>query len=139
MKIYTLRMEHYAQRGSEEGIYGCLVANSDEEVLDFICSQGMFCYENNSDDEFEVYDVDREWLKENLDVRERALKLNLTEIMEGYWEGSPREIALLKRSTENEDWSDLYYGKTHIWWDEGKEYSETDFETLNRYGLILSR
>lgn len=129
MNLYEIMLEHFSQKDSEKGIYTYLVANSDEEVYEWLKYEQKLkdgrrvfvSYEDyeNDGDVFDIYDdkynvVGQETFKERM-IR---LKGDLND--------------------EEKELSDLYYGATLIGWKIVK-YNITDLEigALKSLGIAI--
>ena len=129
MNIYEIMLEHYAQRGSEKGIFTYLAAQSDEEVYEWLKSDPTLrderslytSYKDNENDEkvFEIYDNNYEVVGEET-FKERMIRLK----------GDLYD--------EDADFSDLYYGKTLIGWKLAKEdVTEQEIKIIQDAGISL--
>lgn len=136
-KLYVLNFKHYAPRGSQEGILGVLEAKDDKEVLQWLEKKGFFDGEEYDDDEPSCFSTYPGYLEANPEVPDRAALLGMERIDDTTWEGTKRQVAILSRSTEDEDWDNLYYGKTVVWWEEGRVCHWQDVATITNLGLIL--
>lgn len=145
MKLHQVSFTHYSQKDSETGILSWVVAEEDEQVLQFLIGDdhlyGWSGWERDGD-EGEVGPVN-DWWDENPGEVARAESLGLTVHLcdwgdrEGkpdwvsgpltqvirWWRGDPREV------------SNLYYGATQVHWDAGKEISIEEAEVLIRLGV----
>lgn len=123
MKLYELLFRHYSQKDSEEGIICYLVANSDEEIYEFIKSEpeipdgtkwgrGIFNSWKYKDD------------KEDSSYEEEH-KTRLIECCGEMFDDCA-------------DISDLYYGLTHYGWRcVCEEISEEQITLLEKCGIII--
>lgn len=131
MNLYEIMLEHYAPKDSEKGILTYLVANSDEEVYEWLkkdikLKDGRRLYtsyydreDDNEGEVFEIYD-------ENYNVvgtetyREKIIKLK----------GDMFD--------EDEELSDLYYGETFTGWRLVKEgISESEIKIIEDCGISI--
>jgi hypothetical protein len=103
MNLYSIDMCHYSPKDSESGIITYLLANSAEEVFDFISNNGrdlgIFNCWNEKVEDGEIFDiyVDNEIIGTET-YRERMIRL----------EGEIND--------PDNDYSDAYYGITHYGW-----------------------
>lgn len=123
MKLYELLFRHYSQKDSEEGIICYLVANSDEEIYEFIKSEpeipdgtkwgrGIFNSWKYKDD------------KEDSSYEEEH-KTRLIECCGEMFDDCA-------------DISDLYYGLTHYGWRcVCEDISEEQIKILQDVGIIV--
>lgn len=123
MKLWELRFRHYAPKDSEEGIIGYLIADTSEQIYDFIKTEptlqddsnfdrGLYVdwmYKDNPDDE--VYDEDH---------RERLID------------------CCGEMYDEEEEVNDAFYGVTHYGWVCVRdEISNLEIATLQSCGIIV--
>lgn len=131
MNLYEILTRHYSPKDSQEGIFTYLVAESDEDVYEFLKkgvsldSRWLYTtYEDNEEDygeeEFEIYDKDYNVIG--------------TECYK-------YKIIRLKGDMFDEDIElcDLYYGLTLNGWRlVAENVAEQDIETIKRLGISLS-
>ena len=123
MKLYELLFRHYSPKDSEEGIICYLVANSDEEVYEFIKSEptitdgtewGRSIYNSwkyKDDEEDSSYDENH---------KQRLIECG-GEMFDDY-----------------ADVSDLYYGLTHYGWEcVCEDIGRAQIEILQRVGVVV--
>lgn len=123
MKLYELLFRHYSQKDSEEGIICYLVANSDEEIYEFIKSEptipdgtewGRSIYNSwkyKDDEEYSSYDENH---------KQRLIECG-GEMFDDY-----------------ADISDLYYGLTHYGWKcVCEDIGHAQIEILQRVGVVV--
>jgi hypothetical protein len=127
MNLYQIMLEHYAPKDSEKGIFTYLVANSDEEVYEWIASEkelsdGRQVFNSwkykDEEDTFENYDDDYNVIGEET-FKERIIRLK----------GDMND--------EDAELDDLYYGRTLLGWEIVK-FSITDIEIAVLKGLGIS-
>ena len=118
MNLYKIVFSHYGPKDSEEGIKTLLLAESDEQVYDWLASEPdgySLCWKERMED------PDDEWFDENGDP-------------EGY---KARMIRLKGEINDDDsDFSDAYYGLTFYGWelvDENIDDKKADY--LIRVGL----
>ena len=107
MNLYAITFVHYAQRGSQEGIYTYLVAKDSEDVYDWFnlerpTSGGYLIYSHHKDYEndgktYSLYDSNYNIIGEE-SHRDKMIRL----------QGELYD--------EDLELSDLYYGKTVLGW-----------------------
>jgi hypothetical protein len=106
MNLYEIMMEHYAPKDSEKGIHTYLVANSDEEVYEWLKlekelkdgRQIFLSWSYKEDEEtFDIYDED----------------YNVIGV-----ESFKEKMIRIKGDLNDEDveLTDLYYGRTLVGW-----------------------
>ncbi len=117
LKLYELLFKHYSQKDSEEGVICYLVANSDEEIYEFIKSEpnipdGTKCGRNifNS----WKYKDDKEDSSYEDGYKARLIEC-CGEMFDDY-----------------ADISDLYYGLTHYGW-------KCVCEDISKYQIVVLR
>lgn len=72
--LYVVNFTHYAQRGSESGIKEYLIAENNEQVMDYlVCDAGYTCWE----------DWDEEDLKAILSCQDESVLGNLSDLYYG--------------------------------------------------------
>lgn len=130
MNLYEIRMEHFAPKDSQQGIYTYLVANSDEEVYEWLKLEKELkdgrkiyvsydLYEEDEEEKREIYDENYNVIGEE-SFKERMIRLkgNLND--------------------EDVDMSDSYYGITLMGWSIIKEdVLDNDIEVLLRAGVAI--
>lgn len=118
MNLYKIMFNHYSPKDSERGIIAYLIANSDEEVYEWIKSEPIVegrdvnkiynCWkECEEEDEYEIYDDDCNVVGIET-FKERMIRLG-GEMFD-----------------EEADISDSYYGVTQLGWDIHKENIESN-------------
>lgn len=125
MNLYSIDFVHYAPKDSEEGVYGYTVANSDEEVYEFIKSEpnikGNTLYSNykyKEDKTYHIYNDDYEVIGEET-FKERMIRLKG------------------EMNDEDADVSDSYYGVTHLGWTLVKEnITEEEIQVLKNVNIL---
>lgn len=115
-------MEHYAPKDSQQGIYTYLVAETSEDVY--------------------------EWLKKEIELKDgRIIYVNYS-MDEEYDEPEENEESFRDRTIrvqgcmydENTEYNDLYYGKTVIGWSIIKEdVKEKDIQMLESMNIAVER
>lgn len=127
MNLYSIDFTHYAQRGSEDGIFGYIVANDDEGVYEWIKSeptlpQGGTMYNSWADreeDEYDVYDNDYNVVGTET-FKDKMIRLC-------------GEV-----NDEDADIDDAYYGVTHIGWSLVKEgITDSEIDVLKSLNIII--
>lgn len=129
MNLYEIMMKHYAPKDSQMGIYTYLVANSDEEVYEWLKSEqelkdGRIIFNSYQDSEkdketFEIYDNDYKVIGTET-FKERMIRLK----------GDLND--------EDVELSDLFYGKTLLGWKViKKSVTIEDIQTLKDLGICL--
>lgn len=123
LKLYKLLFRHYSQKDSEEGIICYLVANSDEEIYEFIKSEpnipdgtkwGRSIFNSWK------YKDDKEDSSYEDEHKARLIKC-CGEMFDDY-----------------ADISDLYYGLTHYGWKcVCEDISEEQIKILQNVGVIV--
>lgn len=111
MNLYEIMMEHFAPKDSEKGIYTYLVANSDEEVYEWLKLEKelkdgrqiflSWSYKEN-EETFDIYDEDYNVIG-NESFKEKMIRIK----------GDIND--------EDVELTDLYYGRTLVGWDLVKE------------------
>ena len=123
MKLWELNFRHYAPKDSEEGIICYLVAESSEQIYEFLKTEptipdgtkygrsifNNWKYKDNPEDE-------------SYDENHKARLIDCC----GEMYDDEAEIC------------DLYYGLTHYGWRcVCKDFRETEIDTLKSYGIIV--
>lgn len=146
MRLHHITFTHYSQKDSETGTLSWVVAEDEEQVVQFLAGGAMPSFSNweRDGDEDEVSPVNS-WWDENPGEADRARALGLTVHLCDWgerdgqpdWVSGPRaDVARWWRGDPTEV-SDLYYGATRVGWDAGVEVSESDVEVLVRLGIAL--
>jgi len=131
MNLYEIRFKHYAPKDSEEGMYTYLIANSDEEVYEWLKSKpelknGKTIFTGYGDDEKEGKEL--EIFDENYNVIGT--------------ESFKEKMIRLKGDMNDDDveLTDLYYGRTLFGWRLIKEgISEPEINFVENIGISLER
>jgi len=127
MNLYEIMMEHYAPKDSQKGIHTYLAAKSDEEVYEWIAAEKKTkddrkiynSWKLSEEDTYEIYNDNYDVIGEET-FKERMIRLK----------GDMND--------EDEDFSDLYYGKTIIGWELVKEnITEKEIEVLKSVGVAV--
>lgn len=124
MKLYRILMEHYAPKGSQQGIYTYLAAETSEDVYEWLKKEnnlkdGRIIYANYSMGE--EHDEDEREEGEEL-FKERVIRV---------------QGCMYDEYTE---YHDLYYGKTVIGWDVVNEgINDEDVSMLKALGVAVER
>lgn len=116
MKLYTKYTRHCAPRDCQE-FESFVLANDDEEMLVGCDEYGLW---NDKHDEGEIYEI----YNEDYNVIGTETYLEKMLRIRGEF------------NDEDADYSDAYYGITHIGWSEGVDISENDTNTLLRLGVV---
>ncbi|MFB5758954.1 hypothetical protein [Paenibacillus medicaginis] len=129
MNLYEIKIEHYAPKDSQQGILTYLVANSDEDVYEWLKSDPKLDrdrwvytpYKDNEDDEntYDIYGENYEVIGEE-SYKERMIRLRG------------------EMNDESVELSDLYYGKTLYGWNLVKEdIKEEEIGSVKRLGISI--
>jgi len=129
VNLYEIRFVHYAPRDDEEGIFNYLVANSDEDVYEWLKSDPElkdgrhiftgYKFKEEDDEVFEVYNDNYRVIGTET-FKERMLRLK----------GDMLD--------EEAELNDLYYGKTLWGWRLVKEnITQQEIDTLLSLGICL--
>ena len=114
MNLYQVMVNHYAPKGSQKGIAFFIVANSNEEVFDYLLQHGRIeckhgSYWNCWQDE-EIEDLFKEEMLEHCD----------------------------EECTTRANYDDLYYGRSYLSWELIKEDAKPDtLQTITDYGIPI--
>ncbi len=130
MNLYKIIFSHHSPKDSKQGIKTLLLAENDEQVYNWICSEPEIegdklfnSWKENDKVTFDDLDEDEwEWLDDNGNpelFKDRMLR------MEG-------EI-----DDDTIDFSDAYYGITLYGWELAKENVTSDYTELIECGLVL--
>ncbi len=115
MNLYRIIFKHYCKKDNKEGIKTYLLANSAEDVFDYIDKEYTYsCWHDKDiiyDDGFNKIGTET--------FREKILRLH----------GNIND--------EDTDFSDLYYGLTLYGWELVKENVGTDFDHLIKLGMVV--
>ncbi|MED3440304.1 hypothetical protein P4393_12635 [Bacillus subtilis] len=127
MNLYEIVLEHYSPKDSEQGIITYLLANSDEEVYEWLKTSPRLSnsrkiytpYKYNEDRTYEIYNDDFEVI--------------------GYEKYKDRMIRLNGELNENDiELEDLHYGKTLIGWNMvNSDISTEQIEVLKSSGISI--
>lgn len=122
MKLYELLFRHYSQKDNEEGIICYLVANSDEEIYEFIKSEPKIpC---GTEWEKGIYNSWKYKDDKEDDSYEEDHKTRLIECCGEMFD-------------DYADISDLYYGLTHYGWRcVCEEITDEQIGTMSNCGVI---
>lgn len=119
-KIYEIKIKHYSPKDSETGILCYYITDSEEKIYQKInkLNYGSWDEKNDENDSYDIYDES----DENI-VKENA---------------SYKELIMYKRGDINieVDLSSSFYGVTCYGWDEGKDISKKEIETLLKFVKI---
>ena len=123
MKLYELLFRHYSQKDNEEGIICYLVANSDEEIYEFIKSEPKIPdrtkWERSIFNSWKYKDDKKDSSYEE-DHKTRLIEC-CGEMFDDY-----------------ADISDLYYGLTHYGWKcVCEDISEDQIVLLRKCGIVV--
>lgn len=128
MNLYKIKFEHFAPKGSEEGIVTYLFAASDEEVYKWLKSEPRindnsiysgYSYHEADEEIFDVYDNEFNVIGQET-FKEKMIRLR----------GNIHD--------EEADVSDAYYGVTLYGWDLVKEKVSTDVvEVAKNLGINI--
>ncbi|MGZ9868171.1 hypothetical protein ACU3L3_07090 [Priestia endophytica] len=131
MNLYEIMLEHYSPKDSEKGIFTYLVAQSDEEVYEWLKANPklkdgrwlLTTFEDYERDEktYEIYDDDYEVIGEE-SFKEKMIRLKGT------------------INDEDQSFDDLYYGLTLYGWELVKEdITEEQLKVLEETNISLER
>ena len=124
MNLYQVMVNHYAPKGSQKGIAFFVVANSNEEVFDYLlqhdrieCKHGSYwnCWQDIRDDimdeeDEEIEDLFKEEMLEHCD----------------------------EECTTRANYDDLYYGRSYLSWKLIKEDAKPDtLQAITDYGIPI--
>jgi hypothetical protein len=129
MNLYEIMLEHYAPKDSEKGIFTYLVAQSDEEVYEWLKASPklkdgrwlLTTFEDYERDEktYEIYDDDYEVIGEE-SFKEKMIRLKGT------------------INDEDQSFDDLYYGLTLYGWELiKKDITEEQLKVLEETNISL--
>lgn len=127
MNLYSVNFIHYAPKGSEEGIYGYIVASDDESVYEWIKSEPKLpqdktlwnCWADKEEVEYDVYDDDYNVIGTET-FKEQMIRLH----------GDMYD--------EDADIDDAYYGVTLIGWSLIKEgITDSEIDVLKSLNIII--
>jgi hypothetical protein len=124
MNLYKILFSHTAPKDSEKGIKGYILAESDEQVYNYIDKEYNYeCWKDSDEDEdrepIELYD-------ENYDVigtetfKEKILRIKG------------------QMNDEDYDYIDAYYGITLFGWDVVEENTTKDFTEMIELGVVTN-
>jgi len=128
MNLYKIEFMHYAPRDREYGIKGYIIAESDEEVYEWIKSQPLIsdgvilynCYSDYEEDnkEYDIFDDNYKVIGQE-SFKERMIRLH------GEMYDEESEVC------------DAYYGVTHYGWTLAKEdISSEQIDILRHCGVL---
>lgn len=123
MALWELKFRHYAPKGSEEGIICYLVAESSEQIYEFLKTDPRI--PDGTDDEKGIY-VD--WMDKDDPDNELYDENHKNRLIGCCGEMYDDEAEL----------NDLFYGLTHYGWriiDE--HFKKIEINTLKSYGIIV--
>lgn len=116
MNLYKIMFAHHAQRGSQEGIAEYLFANTDEDVYEWLKSDGSIIDVPYKDREEDGELLDGVPFKESI-IESRGCMFN-----------------------DSMEVSDLYYGATEVGWKLVKEgVSEEQIQVVEDTGIFIAR
>ncbi|MCY7911130.1 hypothetical protein MOB65_19950 [Bacillus inaquosorum] len=127
MNLYEIVLEHYSPKDSEQGILTYLLANSDEEVYEWLKTSPRLSngrkihtpYKYNEDRTYEIYNDDFKVIGCEK-YKDRMIRLN--------GELNENDIEL----------EDLHYGKTLIGWNMvNSDISTEQIEVLKSSGISI--
>lgn len=123
MKLYELLFRHYSQKDNKEGIICYLVANSDEEIYEFIKSEPkIHC---GTEWERDIYNL---WKYKDDQEDESYEEDHKTRLIECCGE----------MFDDYADISDLYYGLTHYGWKcVCEDINEDQIKVLQNVGVVV--
>lgn len=130
MNLYEIRLNHFAPKGNQEGIYTYLAAHSDENVYEWIkkskeLKDGRYLFtswedkEGDEEESADVFDDDGETIGTE-SFKERMIRVK-GDMYDDYVE-----------------LYDLYYGETLVGWNMVKEkISDSDINLLQELGIAI--
>jgi hypothetical protein len=140
MRLHKVTMTHYAPKDRQSATAAYVLADSEEQVMDYIDRTFQYGrWKDGTDDDkgSECIDPTAAWWKANPDAKDRAASLGLTIDNFKSVTGPYRALVLWWRGDFDEDFADAYYGITQHAWDAGAEVSEEDAAVLVRLGVAV--
>ena len=127
MNLYRTIFRHHSQKDSQTGTICLLLANSDEEVYEFLKKEP----EINGEKYFVSW-ADREEEGETKDIEDEDYNVIGSETSKEY-------LIRIKGDMNDEDWDycDLYYGLTLVGWELISEDTKIKYDELIRLGQVF--
>ena len=136
MNLYRIYFCHYSQKDSREGTETYLIAESDEQVMEWLSEQAG--WEEIEDTDTSSVSPTETWWEEHPEKKEQAEALGLKVDPEyGDVEG-PKKALILWWNGEVDSTSELYYGCTQWYWELiGEIDDEQRAESLIDLGIAM--
>lgn len=133
-KLHLVRSTHYGPKDYHEALENYLIADSEEQVLQWICKHhhrwgGNFGGKGSVEPSPKRY-------SENPDAIKRAADLGLTLDRHGVLHGAWGDVLRFWRG-DFEAPQDLHYGATQYHWDAGRDVDEREITTLLHLGIAV--
>ncbi len=128
MNLYRAKFSHYAPKDNQSGTVCLILAETDEQVYEFLKSEPEI-----NGDKFFLSWQDREDEEEEKEVLDENYNLIRTETIKEY-------LIRIRGSINDEDqqYDDLYYGLTVVGWELLKEDVKTDYSELIELGQVFT-
>ena len=124
MNLYKILFSHTAPKDSEKGIKGYLLAESDEQVYNYIDKEyNCECWKDSDEDEdrepIELYDYNYDVIGTET-FKEKILRIKG------------------EMNDEDYDYSDAHYGITLLGWEVVEENTTKDFTEMIELGIVTN-
>lgn len=136
MRLYPIGFVHYSPKDSEQGVKEYVIANGDDEVIEYVSQTYRFGDLLGYDEDETSIRYDEEWLKRYPLKLAEANTLGFDIDTEYHYVTGPNTHMI--RWYEGEDFKDAdnaYYGVIHYYWRDSIDISNEDAAVLVRLGL----